>query len=206
MSRRGLSDVVTTVLIILVVVVSVVAIGAYVTNLVRSSGRTVEREGACLANTIKVDGCRQFISQLAVENNRTVVSSSSTTDALVDRVIQLSYFFTYKDGSSELFTSSSSLPPPGKASISQEFTRMNKAPSSVQVGGSYVLKDGKTITCAGVKPVSCVTEATNNPSYLSVSAQALNVGGSIGGAGATPVAGAGSTGTVSSVLARVVGR
>lgn len=203
MSKRGLSDVVTTVLIILLVVVAVVAIGAYVVNLVGSSGRTVEREGVCLASTVKVDGCRWFKSLVLVQTNRTVVSITSSTDSTVTAVSQLSYLFTYADGSSETFTSVNSLPGIGKGSISQEFVNMTKQPSSVAVGGRYTLANGKLVSCPVFTPVSCLTEATSNPSYLTSSPSALNVAGSIGGSptpasvanGSTP--GAGSTGTSS---------
>lgn len=203
MSKRGLSDVVTTVLIILLVVVAVVAIGAYVVNLVGSSGRTVEREGVCLASTVKVDGCRWFKSLVLVQTNRTVVSITSSTDSTVTAVSQLSYLFTYADGSSETFTSVNSLPGIGKGSISQEFVNMTKQPSSVAVGGRYTLANGKLVSCPVFTPVSCLTEATSNPSYLTSSPSALNVAGSIGGSptpasvanGPTP--GAGSTGTSS---------
>lgn len=200
MYRRGLSDVVTTVLIILLVVVSVVAIGAYVVNLVGSSGRTVEREGVCLASTVTVDGCRWFKSTSTVpgQTNRTVVSIDSSTDSTVTAVTQLSYVFMYADGSSETFTSVNSLPGVGKASVSQEFANMSKQPSSVAVGGRYTIAGGKTVSCPVFTPASCITEATSNPSFLAFSPSALNVRNSIGGAPAGGgTAGAGSTGSSS---------
>ena len=193
--KRGLSDVVTTVLIILLVVVSVVAIGAYVTNLVRSSGRTVEREGACLANTIKVDGCRQFISADGSAPARTVVSIASTTDTVVKSVSELSYIFTYNDGKSETFTSTNSLPVSGKSSVSQDVGYITKKPTSVQVGAKYILTDGKTVSCPPTPLSSCVTESSIQASFFALSPQSLLVLGSIGSGVSNPVSGAGSTGS-----------
>ena len=193
--KRGLSDVVTTVLIILLVVVAVVAIGAYVTNLVRSSGRTVEREGACLANTIKVDGCRQFISADGSAPARTVVSIASTTDTVVKSVSELSYIFTYNDGKSETFTSTNSLPVSGKSSVSQDVGYITKKPTSVQVGAKYILTDGKTVSCPPTPLSSCVTESSIQASFFALSPQSLLVLGSIGSGVSNPVSGAGSTGS-----------
>ena len=197
MKQRGLSDVVTTVLIILLVVVSVVAIGAYVVNLVGSSGRTVEREGVCLASTITVDGCRWFKSTSTVpgQTNRTVVSIASSTDSTVTAVSQLNFLFTYADGSSETFTSTNVLPGIGKASVSHDIANMSKQPSTVAVGGRYTIAGGKTVSCPVSVPASCITEATSNPSFLASSPSALNIAGSIGSGSSTPTPGAGSTGS-----------
>jgi hypothetical protein len=199
MQKRGLSDVVTTVLIILLVVVAVVAIGAYVVNLVSTGGRTIEREGICLSSTLTVEGCRQYFATVAGQNNRTVVSVKSVTDASVQSVSELSYFFTYADGKTETFTSTNSLPGVGSGAISQDFANMSKRITSVGVGGKYTLKDGKVQSCPLSSPASCARESTATVSYLTPNAQTLNVAGSIGGdrgsVSSPAVPGSGSTGS-----------
>ena len=57
MNQKGVSDVITTVLIILFGIVAVAIVGAIILNQVNKAGRTVDRNSVCIDNVIEVSSC-----------------------------------------------------------------------------------------------------------------------------------------------------
>jgi flagellin-like protein len=140
-THRGLSDVVTTVLIILLVVVAVVAIGAYVRTSVDQSGRTVEREGTCLANSVVVASCKNT-SATAV----TVALRRSSDDSIVASTGNYNAIFKRSNGNFETKALVATLSSNAAVSSATSVT-VTDAPVEASVTTEFTLKNGNKVTC-----------------------------------------------------------
>ena len=156
-THRGLSDVVTTVLIILLVVVAVVAIGAYVRMSVDQSGRTVEREGTCLSNSVSVSSCRHSNAAFG-GTNLTLNIKRSTDDVAIASISSLQAAIKTSTGNVVTSSVTGSVPETNGAIVTVH-SNATKAvigvnASEVTLITEFTLKNGNKVTCSST-PVPC---------------------------------------------------
>ena len=158
-THRGLSDVVTTVLIILLVVVAVVAIGAYVRTSVDQSGRTVEREGTCLSNSISVASCKYTLvsgnSGTTGVYNLTLNTKRMSDDVAITGTPTAQVAVKSSTGTLQTVTVIGSAPTTNGA-LSTMFTGSLAAglPAEVTLLTEFTLKSGNKVICSST-PVPC---------------------------------------------------
>ena len=71
-NKRGLSDVVTTVLIILVVVAAIAVVGSIVLRSVNQAGDTLEKSQVCLSNKVEITSCQYTVGGNVYVNYRRI--------------------------------------------------------------------------------------------------------------------------------------
>jgi hypothetical protein len=150
-NKKGLSDVVTTVLIILIGLVAVAAIGVMIINQVNNTGKQMDKQGVCTENNVQVVRC--------LSNSAGTVVNVKKVDgaASIKRLI-----FTQTDsvGSVSSVTEFNSLPSNGAImSYTHEDTSVSLSTDlkSVSVNAIYdVAGSSEEVSCPS-NTVACTT-------------------------------------------------
>lgn len=156
-TKRGLSDVVTTVLIILLVLAAVAIIWGYLRGSLVQSGQQISGATSCLGLDLKVKSCKVAAGSATVVYER----GSGSGDANLTKVTVL---IIKADGTT---VSSPEVPAVGFAAIlnpaeSKTVTVSDGAivvatasSNSAVVGGTVVTASGSSQTCGRSDPVVC---------------------------------------------------
>ena len=98
-NKKGLSDVVTTVLIILLAVAAVSAIWLLIKPLLESSGNTIQKSQICLSNQVDVVSCSAQKNADNTIDNHTIAYKISSVDTNQVKSISKVYIgVIYEDG------------------------------------------------------------------------------------------------------------
>ncbi|MDP3882114.1 MAG: LamG domain-containing protein [Nanoarchaeota archaeon] len=146
-NKKGLSDVVTTVLIILFAIVAVAVVGGIVMNQINKAGKNIDKAQVCTSNKISPISCVQDGSNVLVGYQYKSKSSD------VSGTSSITASFESGDGS----ITSASISPSG-------LTLGSAATSIISAGVSGSLKNVKlasTFTMAGGGESTCNSEALN---------------------------------------------
>lgn len=82
-NKKGISDVVTTVLIVLISIVAVGAVGYFILPIITNSGEKVTQAGACLSASLEVTSCKQGTTGYDVNVHRNVGAANVSTIKLI---------------------------------------------------------------------------------------------------------------------------
>ncbi len=153
MNNRGLSDVVTTVLIILIAIAAVAVVGGIVLNQIKKGGDSINKASVCTDNVIEPISCTQTGANVVVGATRT---SGSLT---LSPAGQVSVSVEATDGSIIPGTIST-LASAGSSSSSSTIDMGTKTAKQVRISAVYTSLPGfpatETQTCTS-QPISCET-------------------------------------------------
>ena len=144
-SKRGLSDVVTTVLIVLLTIVAIAILWSFLQPLFTSSGQKVQTQQQCLALSLEVTGCQ---------------STVGTTNATIKRnpgaatLKEVKLVFESPDGSTKVVTETAAIP----AELETKFVDAGDLGfDAVKVSVAGGIDDGKggTTYCNPTQPINC---------------------------------------------------
>lgn len=180
MNKKGLSDIVTTALIILLVAVAVVAIWAFVGPALKGTGQQFNRAQTCIANQLDVTSCQAVVLDATGGKYAALINVRRT---LADGVAQLkSYKVDILGGSNPSSTADL-----GTATATTGKTQLPSQGSTVALavgvqGGTapinypYEVVDAKKTT-GGVSVAGCYTPTNcpTPPEVLGAGAQARAV-------------------------------
>ncbi|MEK6928323.1 MAG: hypothetical protein AABX11_07865 [Nanoarchaeota archaeon] len=139
--KRGLSDVVSTVLIILLVVAAVAGLWLLVKPLLDSGDSGIQRAQVCITNSVEVSSCRNVPA-----SNRTDVNlerTSADSDVIVS---QVNVIVIYGDGtanSTVLVNASLN----GLGTMDSTNVSGTKVAKSAKAVAKYILSSGDTTEC-----------------------------------------------------------
>jgi flagellin-like protein len=158
MNRRGLSDVVTTVLIILFAIVAVAVVGGIVMNQINKAGKNIDKSSFCTSNTIAPLSCSQNGASVIVgyqqktnDKELTSVDSvninvESATGELVNTSID-SGSFPGGNGNSKSYTATRVVGVAKKISLTTTYTGKGGVKATCQTG---------PVTCGAKMPLDYV--------------------------------------------------
>ncbi len=144
-NKKGLSDVVTNVLIILLVVVAVGILWAFVGPLFRQSGEKAQQQTICLQMTLDPMSCVKSLS----ETNVTVKRSAGTANLKELRLI-----FQKEDGSTKVEKIDTNLPGELETKL-YTITSLGWIPIKVSVAGGIANEKGDVNYCVESQPINC---------------------------------------------------
>jgi hypothetical protein len=148
--KRALSDVVTTVLIILVAIVAVGIIGVVVNNFVKQGAGQINTATQCNALVLTPVSCK--VTGVPAINATTVVYSRGPGAATVSGVRVI---LTFADGSNNVQLNNTAAA--GELeSKAQIYASMTATAKSATVAGVVTASDGSTQNCQAAQPVACV--------------------------------------------------
>lgn len=143
--KRGLSDVVSTVLIILLVVAAVAAVWVFIQPTLKNAGDAVEKGTVCLTSTVEPIAC---VAGVAVsENTPYTISYTRETDEKVDSLSSVRMTLELDDGSVVSGNGNANLANGGSAT-----STLNAGGSAKQVSitSEFNLADGQKQTCTSI--------------------------------------------------------
>jgi hypothetical protein len=158
MNKRGLSDVVTTVLIILFAIVAVAVVGGIVMNQINKAGKNIDKASFCTSNTIAPISCSQNGASVIVgyqqktnDKELTSVDSininvESATGELVNTSID-SGSFPGGNGNSKSYTATGVVGVAKKISLTTTYTGKGGVKATCQTG---------PVTCGAKMPLDYV--------------------------------------------------
>ncbi len=172
-NKKGLSDVVTTVMIILFALIAVVIVGSIVLNQVQKGGQQINQQSACLTNRIEILSCTTQTGAQGLTATRdyqkVVVSYHRISDSTVKPdAVTPTLLVTHVNGAVEgmdatpvvstpptTFTSTAAtgVAPNGFATAVDVYTgaalkmTADEKVASASVTPQFTLTDGSTITC-----------------------------------------------------------
>ena len=143
-SKRGLSDVVTTVLIILLVVASVVTIWAFIQPTLKNAGSSVQKGTVCLTNSIEPVSCKQ-VTYPDGGKITTVSYRRQTDDSMVKDVSSITLNAQMEDGSSMSFNAS--LIGSNGATATFKTGGLTAPVKDISLASDFILTGGSKTTC-----------------------------------------------------------
>ena len=159
-NKRGLSDVVTTTLIILLVVVGIAAIWAFVSPSIRGTGTQFTKTQTCISNQIDVMTCKPGTAAAGNWNKDAAIRRSLVDGnaVLQDVKVDITNIATSVVlSSSAVSVAANSVAQGGLVTITSADTA-NPAPGAgiaqATVTSNYKLPDNSLITCRSA-PVTC---------------------------------------------------
>ena len=162
-NKRGLSDVVTTVLIILVVVAAIAVVGSIVLRSVNQAGDTLEKSQVCLSNKVEITSCQYTVGGNAYISFRRIGDGSISTNVLLSGAKpDLSLTLLQDNGAVPVgdFIAFPSGNPLAEGGSDYAQVTLDGGRSARTVEGSviFTLKDNSKQTCA-VQKVNCELSA-----------------------------------------------
>ncbi|MBI3334827.1 hypothetical protein HYZ97_05045 [Candidatus Pacearchaeota archaeon] len=154
-SKRGLSDVVTTVLIILLVVAAVASIWVFIQPTLKSAGSGIQRGQVCLTSSVEPLSCKLSNATTSTYN---VAYRRTTDNALVKNVSSMKITLELSDGT--VITKDGDINLANGASNSTAFGAGNKSVKQVSIVTEYLLNDGPKQTCTS-PPLTCDNTASS---------------------------------------------
>ena len=144
MNKKAISDIVTTVLIVLLSVVAVVILWSFVSPLLSKSGAQVAQTQACLNANLEITGCTLGGSNLY---NVTVKRNSGAATLTGIKLV-----FAKADGSTTAFNYSVS---PGELETKLYSVNAGFAATNVGVAAEVTDSSGNKGYCAASQPFAC---------------------------------------------------
>ena len=148
-NRKGLSEVVTAVLIILLIVAAIAAIWAFVNPSVKSAGAGLNKANVCTQNTIELTAC----ASAAASPFTTTVDIRRVSTTLSPATLRI----RARDASGANLGNELSTLGPGNDGATQTgaaITGMTGKANSALLTADYKLPDGSTVSCTA-QPVVC---------------------------------------------------
>lgn len=146
-NKKGISDVVTTVLIILLVVAAVAIIWSFVSRPLQQSGQALETSTNCLQISLAPTACSINSSDSAGKATATYKWNSGSATISGVKVV-----FELKDGTNDVVTGTA---PAGVGSTQRAISTKSNA-TAVSVAAVITGSDGKDATCsASLEKVAC---------------------------------------------------
>ncbi len=142
-NRKGLSDVVTNVLIILLVVVAVGMLWAFVSPMFTRSGEKISQQQACLSMSLEVTKCALGATDATVGVKRS---------AGVVTLKEIKIIFQKADGSTQVESVVADLPGELETKL---YTKTVTGATKVSVAGGIANDKGDVNYCAESQPLNC---------------------------------------------------
>lgn len=139
-NKKGLSEVVTNVLMIALVVIAVAAIAYFIIPMVTKSGEKVQQAGACLSVNMEVTSC-------AVDGTVAVKRGAGEGD-----IEEMKLIFERADGSTQVVTDSDV---PEQLGTSVYTNELDFKPAKVSVAAGIADSKGAIGYCTPTQPVAC---------------------------------------------------
>ena len=143
-NKKGLSDVVTTVLIVLLTIVAIAILWSFLQPMFTSSGQKVQTQTACLSLSLEATNC---------------VSNAGGANVTVKRnpgvaaLKQVKIVFENPDGSTSVVTNDTVLP--GELETKLYSSALTFKAKSVSVAGGIDDGKGGVVYCNPTQPVGC---------------------------------------------------
>ncbi len=160
MSKKGLSDVVTTVLIILIAIAAVAVVGGIVLNQIKKGGDSINKASVCTDNVIEPISCKQTITGTSSVTNVGVMRKSGSLNLNVANTVSISLEATDGSMASKDLTSANFANAGSSASLAfsnAEFSA-TKTAKQARVSAVYTSLPGfpatETQTCVS-QPITC---------------------------------------------------
>jgi hypothetical protein len=150
-NKKGLSDVVTTVLIILIGLAAVAAIGAMVINQINKLGTKVDKDSICRENVVDPISC----TKVAGTNTLNVAYTRVSGEAPITGT---NFNIEEAAGFAETNNAATNIPSPflkGTSSTSTINYTLGRSPQSIELVTTYTYKGSDTQSCTSLKKVSC---------------------------------------------------
>ena len=142
MNRRGLSDVVTTVLIILFAIVAVAVVGGIVMNQINKAGKNIDKASVCTENVIEPVTC------ISNSTGSTVALRRTTGTVTSGAVGTVNLAFTKIDGSVGSVAETSPTTTVGQASSATYTDTAARSVQSVKATATYTVPgSSETVAC-----------------------------------------------------------
>jgi FlaG/FlaF family flagellin (archaellin) len=146
-NKRGLSDVVTTVLIVLLTIVAIAILWSFLQPMFTNSGKQVQTQQECLALSLEVTNC----DSVATYSNVTVKRNPG-----VATLKEVKLIFERSDGSTQVVTDSTNLPLELETKLyGSPLTSLLFKAKSVTVAGGIDDGKGGIFYCNPTQPVAC---------------------------------------------------
>lgn len=142
-NKKGLSDVVTSVMLILLAVIAVSAVAYFVYPMIKGSGSKIQQAEACMTASLEVPNCLVT----ATGANVTVRRNAGTATIKEIRLI-----FEKGDGSTEVVSES---PAPGELGTNVYSRSLNFNATRVSVAAGVADDKGNVNYCNPTQPVAC---------------------------------------------------
>lgn len=142
-NKKGISDVITTVLIVLLSLVAIAIVWSFISPLITKSGQQVAQTQACLSASLEVTDCKLSGTMY----NVTVHRNAGAAD-----VKEIKLIFAKSDGTSQAINQSSNLP-------GELETKLYQVPfsnaSNVAVAAGIADAKGNVGYCTPSQPTNC---------------------------------------------------
>lgn len=146
MKKKGLSDVITTVLIILLVLASVVLIWGFIRAQLRSGGTTVEASTSCLNLELQPLSCNVARNTAGIAGNVTATVKWKSGDVDLDNI---KFIVADKNGVTNTTASTGTLSMySAVSSVISVLSLTESNEYTLSAVGVIKLKDGNLFTCA----------------------------------------------------------
>ncbi|MEK6855707.1 MAG: hypothetical protein AABX66_00965 [Nanoarchaeota archaeon] len=139
--KKGLSDVVTTVLIILLVVAAVSAIWMFIQPTLKNAGKSIDKATVCITSTVNPISCKK-----STTTNDYTVAYSRNTDNNVQSVSAVNLVFELADGTVVNLAGDSHIAN-GASSSNITSAPLATTANQVTISTTYTLADGSTQLC-----------------------------------------------------------
>lgn len=151
-SKKGLSDVVTTVLIILLVVAAVASIWVFIQPTLKSAGSGIQRGQVCLTSSVEPLACKYINASSGTYN---VAYRRTSDNTLVKSLGSIKITLELADGTVATQDGDSSIA--NGAASNKSFTGVNNKTTVKQVSivTEYVLNEGSTKQTCTSPPLAC---------------------------------------------------
>lgn len=150
-NKKGMSDVVTTVLIVLLSLIAVTLVWTFLSPLILKSGADITRSQACMSVNLEVTGCKINSTGTQGVYNVTVKRSAGAASLSAIKLI-----FAKADGTTNSSDQNSSLP----GELDVKFYQSNVGVDYKNVVAAAGISDAKGITSycnpSQLTPINCV--------------------------------------------------
>jgi len=151
MQKKGVSEVVTTILFVLLSIVAVVIVGAFVRTQLTGTTSQAALSKACLDLNLEATNCK-YVTIANGTNYNASVNYRRGGQKLDFELRSVSIIFEFPDGTTSIAKSSNI---PEVLEIKKETVLLTAIPSKVSATGVLVNQGGKEYTCEVYTKVDC---------------------------------------------------
>jgi FlaG/FlaF family flagellin (archaellin) len=145
-NKRGLSDVVTTVLIVLLTIVAIAILWSFLQPMFTKSGAKIQQAEACLSVNLEVTRCTAADAGVIVKRNPGVADLKS-----------IKLIFDKGDGTTSVQNCTASVPQElGSAVCPGSLTAIGFAPTKVSIAAGIADAQGVVTYCNPTQPSACI--------------------------------------------------
>jgi len=152
-NKKGLSDVVTTVLIILLVLAAVGIVGSYVLKMINQGGEKISGASICSSLQVEPKNCTQIQSGSGGKWTVSVTASKKGTDATIKSIGVI----LYKSDGTSVSQTATAIPKFLETSEIYSLGNLGSNPSyaGVSVVPTITTDDGADVTCSESEKITC---------------------------------------------------